>query len=56
MKLILSLVQTFSLAAVIYFSAALAFQINAGGDVEYYISIFIVAAAVVYALIDWKKA
>lgn len=42
-------IKSLALAAIIYFSAALAFQVNSGGDVEYYLTVFILIAALVHA-------
>lgn len=54
MKLILSLIKAGSLGALVYFSTAVAFMVHVGGDVEYYIALFAMLAAVIYAVVDAK--
>lgn len=53
--LLLTLIKTSSLVGAIYFSVALAVQINSGGDVEYWFSLFIGAGILLYSLIDWQQ-
>lgn len=50
----LHLISNIMLVAIIYFAAALAFQINTGIDINYYITIFILIAIVIKSWSDKK--
>lgn len=54
-SLLLTLVKATSLIAAVYFSTALAIQINLGGDVEYWLSLFIATSILVFSLIEWHQ-
>jgi len=54
-NLIFSLIKASALAAIVYFSAAFAIQINLGGDVEYWLTLFIGAGVFIYGLAEWKQ-
>lgn len=41
-----------ALTVIIYFSSALAVQINLGGDVEYWITVFIALGVLAYGIIE----
>lgn len=49
---ILAVVKNIALVGAIYFSAALAIQINLGGDVEYWLSLFIGGGILVYSALE----
>lgn len=51
--LILATIKNFALVGAIYFAAALAIQINLGGDVEYWLSLLITGCVIVYSFLDW---
>lgn len=53
--LFFTFVKTAAFVGAIYFSVALAIQINLGGDVEYWLSLFIAAGIVVYSVIEWYQ-
>ena len=50
-KLIRNIIKSGSLAVIVYFSAALAIQINLGGDVEYWLSLFIAGGIMLHGVV-----
>jgi len=53
--LIKNLVKNTALVGAIYFATALAVQINMGGDVEYWLSLFVGAGILIYSLIEERS-